>query len=231
MRTSGNAQISQAYSIKDFFMFFKKISIIAKPKFPLFLIAGMFTIIASLSQAVSLGLVIPLLNSLINDSQFSIILGIPILGNILKSIPFTGSNIGIFFIIISFITIAIYLENIAVYISTILIDNISVGITHTLRTKVFERFLGFTKPFYDKRNIGELNVLLNDESIIGSCEWFIIWLNQIVITLAFASVFLIMMLIISWKLTLAVLIFLIPTYYFSRWISRKIQLSAAEGLK
>ena len=177
----------------ELYEIFSKVSKLVKPDIGILFISFLFILLASLAQAIGIGLIIPLLNGLIDKAQFSGILAVPVLGKIIKSLPFAHSDISIFFFMLFLIITAVYVENIAVYLSAILSARVAIKTTHILRSKAFERFLGFEKAFYDKKSIGELNAIITDENIIGSCGAAIVWLNRVFITLGFTLTFLIIM--------------------------------------
>jgi len=218
-------------NLVEIYKLIKAIFSIANPN-RLFLVLSLFCIIiASIAQAAGLGLVIPVLNGLIDNAQFLKISSTPVLGYFIKNAAFINSNIDIFVFMIVLIAAAVYIENVAIFFSEFLAADVSTNITHRIRSRAFERYLGFGKVFYDKVNMGEQNAVIMDEHIMGSCQEFIVWLNKMLATLAFALTFFLLLVVISWKLTAFVFILLSVTYYIMQLMSNRIRVSSKEGLK
>jgi ABC-type multidrug transport system fused ATPase/permease subunit len=214
---------------KEFYRMFIAIFKLARPKISLWLLSSACIIVASVSQAFGLGLIIPVLNGLIDKAQFSGILNIPLLGDIIRHLPFTPSNLNIFLFIIGLVITAVYVENLALFISSLSMSWVSADITYTMRTRMMEKYLSFAKAFFDRESAGMLNSMICN--IIRESGTFILQFNNLFMKSAFAFMLLIFMLMISWKLTLVVFILLAIAGFITQKMSRQILSSAQEGLK
>ena len=171
-----------------------------------------------------LGLIVPVLNGLIDEKHFEGIKHAWIIGDLLASIPFEKTNKNIFVFMMILIVASVYLENILVYFGKTAAARVSTDMIHGVRTKMFERCLQFSKAFYDKQHTGELNTLLT--KLVTDAGNLINQLSQIVILASFSSVFFAMMIAISWKLTLFSFVLLPVTHYIAKSITKRIHESA-----
>jgi len=202
---------------------------VANPKISTLVISSFFVLTASFVQACGIGLVVPVLNGLIDKSYFSGTLTIPVLGNIIKSLPMELSNANIFIFMMLMISVAVYIENIALYISNILVSRFSLNVNNIIKIKIFKRYLEFAKIFHDKQRSGELTAILYGTTMAASSIFT--QLNNIFITTSMAATFLIIMLLISWRLTIFIFFLLLIGSYITRIITKKIISSSTESFK
>jgi len=214
---------------KEFFRMFIAICKLAKPNMPLWLLSSTCIIVASVTQAFGLGLIIPVLNGIVDKAQFSGILNIPLLGALIRHLPFTPSSLNVFLFIMGLVITAVYIENLAVYISGLSMSWVSADIIYTMRNRMMEKYLSFGKAFFDKESAGMLNGMICN--IIRENGAFMLQFNNLFMKAAFAFMLFIFMLAISWKLTIVVFILLVIAGFITQKMSRKILSSAQQGLK
>ncbi|MCX5679746.1 MAG: ABC transporter ATP-binding protein [Candidatus Omnitrophica bacterium] len=215
--------------IRDSFCLLKDIYKITRPNVLFLLLSALFIFIATFAQFAGLGLLIPVLNSMIDKAHFLGMLNMPVLGKLIKILPFADSNASIFLYMTALIMIAVYVENFALFASKTLVSKVTTESEHTVRTRIFKRYLGFAKAFYDRENIGELNSYLI--SWTSTCTKSMLQLNTMAITAAFAFSFLIFMFTISWRLTLGVGIILWVGQKSTRWVVKKVSQSSKQDFK
>lgn len=215
-------------NLRELYRLFRDIFEIAKPKTFFLFLSSICIGIVSLAQVVSLGLVIPILNGLINKSNFSNVLTVPVVGPIIKRMPFINSNIEIFLFTIILILLAVYIENFASFVSNMLTLSVATRVNQSVKNKMFERYLGFIKAFYDKYAAGELSNVL---AMAGECGTLIVRTNKFLINAAVTITFLTLLMWISWKLTLSVFILLLVNRKVIRVISNKIYHSADKAMQ
>ena len=179
---------------------------------------------ASIFQMMGLGLIVPLLNSLVDENHFKGVLYTPILGNILRSLPFPKNQENIFIFMLMLIFFAVVLENLFIYCGRCLNIKLAKDLTTALRVKIYNRFINFNKSFFNNESLSEINTLI--VNFIQSATRTTNNITLFLIQGFFALVFLILMFSISWQLTLFSLILLPITHFFANYITKKIKKSA-----
>jgi len=185
--------------------------------------------ISSLFQMVGLGLVIPVLNGLSESKRFAGLEHTPVLGQLLRNLPFADSDIRIFLFLMFLIFIAVAMENLFMFLGQLATSKIATDFVCDLRVKAFDRFLGFSKAFYDKHKVGELSALLTHvPTHVGTLVEQIL---RMAILVFFSLAFFSLMVAISWQMTLLAGILLPLTHFIATQIGRKIQASAREEIE
>ena len=210
----------------EFFRGIWRILCLARPKPTIVVTALVCTAVASIFQMLGLGLVIPVLNGLVDPNHYEALLKMSWVATATSIIPFELNNKSIFSLLIALVLLAIYLENIFLFLGQKYSAKINMSICHRLRVQSFERFLSFSKGFYDRANLGELNLLLT--SLITQVGQAFHDASQLIITLSFSMAFFGMMLVISWRLTLCAVILLPITNAISKLISKRIQRASTD---
>ena len=208
---------------------FMKLMRLTRPNILFLSLSGFFVLIASLSQGLGLGLIIPVLNSLVDKSGFLGVLSVPALGNIISLLPFAHSNVAIFLFIMFVVGIAVIVENLSTYLGSFFIAKVSTKINHTVRTKVYKRYLGLGQAFFDKQKTGVLLSILNTQC--KNCGLLILSINQLIRQGSFTIIYFSILLLASWKLTIIVFILLLMGHGVTTIITRKIKASAKEHLR
>lgn len=182
---------------------------------------AILAMIASFFEAASVGLLIPTVKGII-QSDFSFVRDLPVFRHVISLLPtiFKDRNSAIFILLIFSIFSAASLKNgfqYAASLGTVLQIR---RFANNLRKRIYERYLSFNKVFFDQHNAGHLyQVLLGHTSQIAT--------QMSRIQNAFYNVFSLivyfaLMIIISWKLTLFVLL-AFPVLHFSlQWLIHKI---------
>ncbi len=196
----------------------------AAPVKKLALITVLLTILASLFQLAGLGLVIPVLNGVVDPNHYEALLKSPPYSSILKAIPWELDNKQIFGFIIFMVLVFAYLENLFLFLGQAWSAKLSTLVSHRLRSRVTERYLGFGKAFFDRSSLGELQVLLT--SLITHVGQHLHFVSQLVVSLCFCGAFLLLMVLVSWKLTLLAFVMLPLTHFCSIWLTAKLKRSA-----
>jgi len=215
-----------AVTIKEIYTKIKKVFKVTKPNIPFLILSSICATIGSFCQALGLGLIIPALNGLIDKSHFVGIMTIPVLGSMIRSMPFAHTDINIFLFIMFLIMVVVCIEDTILFISRVLAARVTAKANYTINTKIFARYLAFARTFYDKMPLGELNKLLGATC---SCTGLIMWLNTLLIKVCFILTYFVLMMVISWKLTLSVFGILFTVKQVTQWVSKKILLSAQKG--
>lgn len=213
-------------TIKEIYYKVKKVFKITKPSIPFLILSSICATIASFCQALGLGLIIPALNGLIDKGHFVGIMTIPVLGSIVRSMPFAHTDINIFLFIMFLIMAVVCIEDIILFISRVSVALVSSRANYTMSTKIFGMYLTFARAFYDKSKLAELNMIL---AMSSSCTNLIMWLNNLLIKVCFVLTYFVFMTVISWKLTLSVFVILFTVKQVTKWVSMKIMLSVQKG--
>jgi subfamily B ATP-binding cassette protein MsbA len=198
--------------------FFHKIEV--KPTF--LLLPVLLAALASIFEGVSLCLLIPTIRGII-QTDFSFIREIPVLKDIIEAFPqiFTIGNTPLFVFLVILIFLSAFLKNVFQYFSSLSMLFLVRQFANNMRKRVYERYLGFGKLFFDQKNAGYLyQVLIGHTTLIAAKLNELKGIFYLLFTLI---VYFALMLIISWKLAIfATIIF--PILHLSlRWLIRKIR--------
>lgn len=162
-------------------------------------------ILSSLSEGLGISLFIPLLQSLAqtNDETASSNFLVRYLNQI-----FIGVSANERLIIIALcIVCLILLKNCLIYSNTILFAWLSSRIGHSLRSRIFQQFLSVSYSFLETKESGNLM------NILGSETWrttqALATLVALIITTSTIVVYTVVLLLISWKLTLTVCVLMV----------------------
>ncbi len=183
-------------------------------------------LIAALLEGVGFGLLIPTIQSIIEGNTTSIN-KISYLKKIISTLPniLSKSDTNIFALLIISVFIIMVLKNTLQYISSCGMSFYSLNFSNRLRKYIYEKYLSFGKLFFDENNIGRLQQILTGYTIQISQEFR--ELNSIIYFIFCLIVYLIVMLLVSWKLTIFV-IFSFPLVNFSfHLLSEKIKQSSS----
>lgn len=187
-------------------------------------VSTILLIISSLFEGISIGLLLPLFNLLINNAgNVAFPRQIHFLYTVFER--FHVHNLKtIFLILIAIILFSAIAKNVLLYTSELIVSKAIRQIEHYLRVRLFNRYLSFSKIYFDKNKIGNLSDLAVSQ-VIMACKMFerfhSISLNSIMM-ITYTTI----MLVISWKLTLISFLFIPAVYYLITVISKKVHLSA-----
>src|SRR3989338_1093820 len=210
----------QYYRLKRYLQFLNSLSV--KPVY--FLIPAFFALLASLFEGISVGLLVPLAQSIISR-DFESIQNIPVFSNLIKLIPFISLKQSyLFSFLIGVILIAAIFKNILQYGSVVSGAFVVRRFANNLRKLIFGRYLSFGKLFFDRNNTGQLHHILMafTQEIAANLLELVHMLNSLFMMV----VYLVIMFLISWKLSL-ITIFLFPVLHFSlEWIIKKVNIAS-----
>lgn len=214
------------FSLKTFLRSIKRLLGLVQPVNALIITVLVLSVSASLFQLLGLGLLVPVLNGLVDPLHYEALLKTPRFSGLAEIAPFELTNKNIFIFLVGLALVSAYLENIFLYLAQLSSSKLIVTVSDRLRRLVYERYLGFGKQFFDRANLGELNVVIvNFVTSVGQLTHH---LCQMCVLGSFALAFLAMMLLISWKLTIFAFILLPLTHFSSSWLSKKLK-SSAQG--
>jgi ATP-binding cassette, subfamily B, bacterial MsbA len=185
-------------------------------------------LLSSLFQLLGLGLVVPVLNGLVDETSFKGIRTAPVLGRIISTLPFEHSNTNIFLFMVALIFGAVVCENLLLYGGRCLISSFGEKLVVSVRTNVFMRLVDLSRRYFDARTPSAVNYLI--VHCLNSLQVITQNLANILIYTFLGIVYLALMFTISWQLTLAALVLLPITYLFSRFIMRKIYSSSSKEM-
>ncbi|OGJ57111.1 hypothetical protein A2635_01210 [Candidatus Peribacteria bacterium RIFCSPHIGHO2_01_FULL_51_9] len=162
------------------------------------------SLVAAVFEGVGMGLLVPLLNGFLSK-DFSFITETPVLGDILSWLPawIAERDRTLFGFLLGVFVVAIVLKNVLKYLGNVSMAYLAERSLHHLRKVVFGRYLSFGKLFFDRTSVGQHTILLSDFTQIAIKP--ILAINKHVNALFSLLVYLIIMSIISWKITFFVL--------------------------
>jgi len=178
-----------------------------------FIIPLIFSFAAALFEGLSAGLLIPLVKGII-QMDFRFVLDLPVAKDVFA---WLSANLGmtkfpVFFILVTAIFLAAVIKNVLQYASAVIVALQVRTLSYELRTHIFERYLSFGKMFFDRNNSGHLqNVLMGFTQRLALQ---LMMLQNFLNNALSMAIYLIIMSMISWKLTIVVFILGIILYHF-----------------
>ncbi|MFH1443928.1 MAG: ABC transporter ATP-binding protein [Candidatus Peregrinibacteria bacterium] len=172
---------------------------------PAFLLIPLsFTLFAAAFEGMGMGLLIPILNGFLNKS-FAFATDIPVLGNALLMLPPSLlANDRLVFMIFLGGFIGVYvLKNSLRFLANATMGYFSERCLHHLRKALFAKYLSFGKLFFDTTNVGHHSTLLLQFS--QNALYPLTAMDGFTGALLSLVVYLIVLVGISWKLTLIAL--------------------------
>jgi len=192
------------------------------------------SVVAAVFEGVGMGLLVPMLNGFLTK-DFSFIKEISGLGHLLAFVPDTimGSDKGLFGFLIGIFVIVIGCKNIFRYLATLGMSYVGVRSIHHLRKHLFKRYLSFGKLYFDRTTVGKEDVIISQFSKDALRP--LLFCDKYVNSFFSLLGYLVVMSLISWKLTL----FAIPLFFIMnlaigkiigklRVLSRSVAESSAE---
>jgi ABC-type multidrug transport system fused ATPase/permease subunit len=185
-----------------------------------FIIPITISFFAAFLDGLNKAIFIPLIKGMVN-LDFSFVYKTPILKDILSFFPnsVTNSDTGIFVFLVVLVFITGLAQYSTLYLASVIIMFQIRKFTNNLRKLIFENFLTFGKLFFDRTSFGKLNAVLMSEVDFISSD--IARLQKASTEIFRLFVYLVLLFIISWKLTLLVLlIFPILSYVVAKIIAK-----------
>ena len=186
------------------------------------------TLLAFLSaslEGISIGLLAPIINGLVK-SDFSFVNNSSYLKPVLLffHVSMVKGKANAFIFLVLLIFFSSVFKNILQYISSLCTLYQVRVCTNSLRKKIYERYLSFGKLFFTKNNAGHLHqILVTYTNQIGS-ELYVI--QNYLYNIFALLVYILIMGIVSIKLTLSALILLPILNFGLRWLIKKIESSS-----
>lgn len=176
-------------------------------------------ILSSLFEGLGISLFIPLLQSVIQTS--SSVANSNFFVDILNRIFINVSANDRFLIIAPCILSSIILKNCLSYSNSILFAWVNARIGYQLRSRIFQQFLSVSYSFLENNESGKLiNTLASETWRTTQALSIVIGL---IITISTVSIYTILLLLISWQLTLLVSILLMLTSLIIRLATRQVK--------
>ncbi len=164
----------------------------------------LFAMLAATFEGAGMGLLIPILNGFLEKS-FSFVRDVPVLGSLFQMLPESvrGNDRLLFGILLGGFILLYVLKSLLRLLSVITMSYFSERTIHHLRKALFTRYLTFGKLFFDTTNIGHHSVVLLEFTKLAMQP--LAGIDKFVNALFALSAYLVVMLLISWKLTLVAL--------------------------
>lgn len=181
-------------------------------------------ILASLAEGIGISLLIPFLQNLLSGQQS--VINNPIIKTIDQQfINFPPSQRVL--ILTLCILLAIVIKAGLSYIYTALCLWLQINTLHQLRIAVFNQLITVSQSFWDTNKSGHLLALITEETFqCSQALTFLIWL---IINLCIISIFGLLLLVISWKLTLFVTLAFLLISILIRYLTSRTELLGKEA--
>lgn len=165
-----------------------------------FTISLFFSLGLTIFNLYTVSLLFPLVQGIIK-SDFSNVKGIKLVGSIVTLYPqFFNNSIRLFILLVVWIYLNIIFKNILQYASSVSIGYQAKNATVNMRNLLFDRCLDFGKSFYDKNKISYIHRIVTRSSDVIESQFRS--LQNFIVDNFLIVMYLGIMLIISWKLTL-----------------------------
>lgn len=175
-------------------------------------------ILASLAEGIGISLLIPFLQNL--QSGNSLVINNPIIQNIDQYLINFEPQQRVL-LLTSSILVAILIKAVLSYIYTALCSWLQNSTLHRLRTAVYKQLIAVSQSFWDTNKSGELLNLITQETYYSSQALsFLIW---VIINLSMIGIFGLLLLLISWRLTLLVAVAFLLISVLIRTLTSKTQ--------
>lgn len=181
--------------------------------------------IAAVFEGISLFLLIPTIKGIFRHLDYTFIKETfpgKILSGLFPNLPLTNSVL--FALLISSIFSAVILKNVFAYLASYYSVRKARLFSSNLRQLIFSRYLSFGKLFFDRANQGRLTDITTN--IIGQIAGQLYRLESGLLNIVFLVLYTCALLILSWQLTLIMLIFFPAAYGILRVIIAKIKKSS-----
>jgi subfamily B ATP-binding cassette protein MsbA len=175
-------------------------------------------ILASLAEGIGISLLMPFLQNL--QSGNSLVINNPIIQNLDQYLINFQPQQRVL-LLTSSILVAILIKAVLSYIYTALCSWLQNSTLHRLRTAVYKQLIAVSQSFWDTNKSGELLNLITQETYYSSQALsFLIW---VIINLSMIGIFGLLLLLISWRLTLLVAVAFLLISVLIRTLTSKTQ--------
>jgi len=214
---------SNALGMKSYWELKKLLSLINQD-LHFFLVPGGLSIFAAVCEALSMGLLAPLVQGMI-DQNLSLRRAFRLFSGFELKLPWPPSSLmGSILYLSSIIVVISVLKQALQYAAVQLVNDRTRRIISVLQTRIFERYLTFGQAFLDRQGSGRLQGTLVQYTrdlgaVFPNCQ-------RAMISATMVLSYLTVLLILSWRLALLSLV-VFPIYFFIlKAVTRKIRLSS-----
>lgn len=179
----------------------RQLMVAAEASPTVFVAPVLLMLLASAFEGLTVALLVPTLEGLI-AGDFSRAADLPLLGPVLKGPlgDLASGDQAVVLVLMGALAGAVLLKLAAAFQARLMLARASTALADALRRRLFARYLGFGKRFFDDNNAGHLHgVLLGHTTTLGSsATTFGVALNLVFTIVVFVA----LMLFLSWQLTL-----------------------------
>jgi subfamily B ATP-binding cassette protein MsbA len=186
-----------------------------------FFLSVSISFIAVFFNAAQIGILIPLLRGII-ERNFDFLENIPVFKQLVAAFPDNLSNINSRFLLVLLAIVGVALiHNGLKYASGICIRHQIRIANRNIRQSIFSRFLMFGKLYFDRKNVGQLNTLLMHHS--GSVTNQLKAIEKLLSEFFSLIAYLIILLMISWKLSVLIVLIFPTMNLISMFVVRNVR--------
>jgi len=201
--------------------FLKKINF--NPSF--FILPSILSFCGAFFDGLSVALLVPLAKGVIS-MNFDFLKGWPIFKTIIYSFPqiFINTNrpnSSVFTLLVGIIFVSTLLKVTLLYFSNLYAHYQARQFGRDVRQAIFSKYLSFGKLFFDKTSTGHLNTTLL--SFVDEISSLLTYLRTFVTYVFTVLIYLIIMCVISWQLTILTVLFFPILHYSLNWLIIKIR--------
>lgn len=168
-----------------------------------FLIPIIFALLGAALDGIGMGLLIPMLEGFLS-MDYSFLKETPVINILIHSLPqWMLADRWLFIVLITIFSIVILLKNVLRYVAGISQAYLGLRARHHLRKILFERTTYFGKLYFDRTSVGRLSSILS--TLTSGALAPIVNLNQYASALFSLIAYLVVMVFISWKITIIAL--------------------------
>ncbi len=180
------------------------------------------SLFSALFEGTGLGLLIPILNGFLNKS-FTFVLDAPMLGPLLHRLPqsMLQNDRLIFGVMLGGFVCAYILKDALRYCAVVSMSYFGERSLHHLRSTLFSRYLRFGKIYFDTTNVGHHATLLQEFSRQAIGPFLLI--DKLINALFSLAVYLVVLLMISWQLTLVALPLFVVLHFAIKFMVVRIK--------
>lgn len=190
-----------------------------------FLMPALFALGAALFDGLSMGLLVPLAKGVI-EMDFTFVRTLPVFKTVIFLFPgvfikTSNPNSSIFILLLGTIFTATLAKNILSYFSAVSASYQASRFSKNIKEEIFAKYMTFGKQFFDRTNIGHLNIVLSYFTYeVGRV---LNYFRDFMISIFTLTVYLVIMFFISWRLAVISLVLFPALYYSLDWLIRKIK--------
>lgn len=204
--------VSPQHTARDLLALLKQIGF--SPKY--FFIPMALAVCAAFFEGAGASLLIPLLNGFILK-DFSFLKETPVLSSLLEMLPasITTRDRSLFVFLLSFFVVVIIAKNLLRYAASVSMSFLATRSMHHLRKQLFQRYLQFGKQYFDQGMLGHHSTVISQFSHDALKPLFV--LDKLAQAIFSLTAYIVVMAVISWKLTF----FVLPLFFIMHFAVRR----------